>query len=345
MKPAKPRLPEFDIARGVAMLAIIFCHTCMLDYVTDGSQVAIEFCFTFNVALFFIVSGYFTKGTKVTKASLKKDAVSLLLPYAAASASLIVLATVFYLIVGSGALDSFIEWSVAALYGSGAHSAGMPSGVGAVGAIWFLLTLFWSKQLLISIMGMKNPGVWAVLLFLAGMNYGTSFWLPFSLHASLCGVLFMYVGRIAREEGLLKPGSIPIPLVLAIAGIGIYAGLFGGGSYMVENLYPSGYLNVAGGVCLSFLIIKLSREAAVRAAGLVAPLKWVGRRTLPILCMHLLFTMAQGALGSVLIPLTQGLSVVWPFAFALNVAGPVFLVGLLGLLPRPVGRLFGLSTD
>lgn len=99
MKPAKPRLPEFDIARGVAMLAIIFCHTCMLDYVTDGSQMAIEFCFTFNVALFFIVSGYFTKGTKVTKASLKKDAVSLLLPYAAASASLIVLATVFYLIV------------------------------------------------------------------------------------------------------------------------------------------------------------------------------------------------------------------------------------------------------
>lgn len=47
-------MPEFDVAKGVAMLAVIFCYSCMLDQVVDPPQTAIEFCFAFHLATFLL---------------------------------------------------------------------------------------------------------------------------------------------------------------------------------------------------------------------------------------------------------------------------------------------------
>ena len=331
------------MAKGIAMLAVIFCHSCMLDQVVDPPQTAIEFCFTFHLATFFVVSGYFCKATKVTRESLNKDARALLLPYALTSCVVVAMGTCYGTMDGEGVAAAFIDWLKAAFYGSGADTQGMPAGIGSIGAIWYLLAFFWAKQLFVSIMGMRHPGVWAVLLFLTGMNYGGSLWLPFSVQPALCAVLYMYVGRVLHEEGLLERGAIPVPLLLAMIGIGVYAGLYGGGVYMVENKYPVGSLNVIGSLCLAVLLIKLSRVACEHLGGLLRPLELFGSHTLAILCMHLVFLLLWAGINAISRKALGVEFASWPIAFAINVAGPIALVGLLELMPTWIKRAFGLA--
>lgn len=330
------------MAKGVAILAVILCHSCMLDQVEDSPQTLVDFCFTFHLATFFVISGYFCKATKVTKASLAKDARALLVPYVVTSCVVIAMGTVYGAIVGSS--PGFFGWLLAALYGAGSETQGLPAGIGSIGAIWYLLAFFWAKQLLASIMGMKQPGVWALLLFFSGMNYGGSLWLPFSVQPALCGVLFMYVGRLLHDEGLLERGAIPVPLLIAMGGIGLYAGLFGGGAYMVENKYPAGFLNVAGGICLAILLIKMSKVLCNKFARIMRPLELIGRITLPLLCMHLVFLLLWAGI-SALLERRCGLTITsWLPVFAINVAGPLALVGVIGLLPDRLRAMLGLKS-
>ena len=334
-------MPEFDVVKGVAMLAVILCHSCMLDQVEDSPQTLVEFCFTFHLATFFVVSGYFCKATKVTRTSLAKDARRLLVPYVSTSCVVVAMGTI-YGAIGNSA-SGFFGWLLAALYGAGSETQGLPAGIGSIGAIWYLLAFFWAKQLLASIMGMKQPGVWAVFLFFAGMNYGGSLWLPFSVQPALCGVLFMYVGRLLHDEGLLERGAIPVPLLIAMGGIGLYAGLFGGGAYMVENKYPAGFLNVAGGICLAILLIKASKVLCDKFAHAMRPLELIGKITLPLLCMHLVFLLLWAEISALLERRCGVVITSWLPVFAINVAGPLVLVGLLELMPTWVKQTFGLA--
>ena len=153
----------------------------------------------------------------------------------------------------------------------------------------------------------------------------------------------MYVGRVLHDEGLLERGAIPIPLLLAMAGIGVYAGLYGGGVYMVENKYPVGSLNVIGSLCLAVLLIKLSRIACEHFGALLRPLELFGSHTLAILCMHLVFLLLWAGINAIS-RIALGIEFVsWPMAFAINVAGPIALVGLLELMPTWVKQAFGLA--
>ena len=65
-------------------------------------------------------------------------------------------------------LPTVTTWIVAAPYGSGGVFPGMPEGVIAIGAIWYLWALFWGKILLASINDTKWPGILAIALFYRG---------------------------------------------------------------------------------------------------------------------------------------------------------------------------------
>ena len=75
----KKRIAAYDIARGIAMLAVIVGHTN-----TQGMPATIvDFCYSFDMPLFFIISGYFCRpDARLDRGYVLKNARALLLPYA-----------------------------------------------------------------------------------------------------------------------------------------------------------------------------------------------------------------------------------------------------------------------
>ena len=335
----KKRMPEFDVAKAIALVAVMFTHSNIAG--TGGSlfQLARDFCFTFHMPLFFIVSGYFCRQVGVTRASLARDARSLVLPYVVTSAIVVALQAATALSQGGDVLEAVRYWTLTALYGSGSAHAGMPAGIGFIGAIWFLLALFWAKQLLVSIRELDHPGLWAVGLFLVGVSSSDALWLPFAVQPALCAVLFMYVGRVIRERGYLERGALPVPVLCAVAFTGLYAGVYSGGLYMVTNTYPSGFLCVAGGVALSFLLIKACRVLCERCAPLAAPLELYGRNTLPMLCMHLVILDCVQWDGILAFCAAHGLRE-WLVVLLVNFLGALAATLLISVLPRRISGVF-----
>lgn len=141
------RIPSFDIAKAIALGAAIFGHCSFGGAPTS----LVDFSYSFSMPTFFFISGYFCKKEPLGAGAIKKSASSLLIPYAITSALLIfLLAMRAALLPSEQVLPTVATWIVAALYGSGGMFPGMPEGVIAIGAIWYLWALF---------RGQDSPGI------------------------------------------------------------------------------------------------------------------------------------------------------------------------------------------
>lgn len=160
------RIGAFDIAKGVAIIAVIVGHSDMLGVSTDVR----DFCFSFHMPLFFLVSGYFCRpDARLDGALIRKNMRGLVLPYVATCLVIIALAAVKYAIFApEEVLDSTVSWLVAGLYGAGAVFPGVPEGIPAIGAIWFLLALFWARLMIAVARRTPVPLVVVAALFVAG---------------------------------------------------------------------------------------------------------------------------------------------------------------------------------
>ncbi len=281
------RLAAFDIAKGVAMIAVVVGH-CDLLGVPDSIR---DFCFSFHMPLFFIVSGYFLKpATRLDRGFVEKSAKSLLVPYAVTCALVVVLAFLKSLLFlpFADAVQRAADFTLAALWGAGALEVAMPGATVAIGAVWFLLALFWARLFLAAANGTRYP--LAVVLGLFAMGYCTSdaFWLPSSVQAGMCCTLFVYVGQKVREAAVFERGAVSPLLWCAMLLFWLYCGVYCGKLYMVSNTYADGVVvDVVGGVCGALCVVKGAQLASERFPRLLVPLELLGRNTLPVFCMHL----------------------------------------------------------
>ena len=164
------RIRFFDIAKGIAILAVILGHSAIatnLFIPHRTAQVVVAFCFSFHMPLFFILSGYFMHPEK--RFRWMKESKQLLCTYVLTA--LCVLAGVICM----ATLDRedsaivFRQWGMAALYGSGDISNLTLWQVDLrIGAIWFLLALFWARLLLHCLARLPYTPVWVVLCFVVG---------------------------------------------------------------------------------------------------------------------------------------------------------------------------------
>lgn len=164
---------------------------------------------------------------------------------------------------------------------------GMPEGVIGIGAIWYLLALFWAKLLLTSVNQTKWPGLLSLCLFIVGIGTKDYMWLPWSVQPALCAVLFMYVGQKVRQEKLLARGAISPLLWICMFMTWAYCAAFFGHLYMESNSYGNGAIDVIGGICGSLCLLKISELVIARMGPVATFLSWIGRNTLPLFCMHL----------------------------------------------------------
>ena len=167
-----------DVAKAFAIIAVIIGHT------SEIPDILSRIIFSFHMPLFFILSGYFTKDCVNLRKATSKDAKNLLLPYAVTCGMTIVLAAIRALILGQDVVKEIIAWSCASLYGSGTLIADWAAGTRIIGAIWFLLALFFARFFMnyTSKFG-KNQGLVVAIIAYIGWSIGvlfTNFSLPFS---------------------------------------------------------------------------------------------------------------------------------------------------------------------
>ena len=144
------RIRYFDVAKGLTIFCVILSHSAIEAQSVAPSHIAntiISVCFSFHMPLFFILSGYFMHLERDFRWA--KEAKQLLCTYLLTSAAVLLGVTCVATIDHGTRKDVLRQWGDAVLYGSGDISDLTLWPVQLrIGAIWFLLSLFWAHLLL-----------------------------------------------------------------------------------------------------------------------------------------------------------------------------------------------------
>ena len=299
MAEAKARIRYLDIAKGIAILAVIIGHVAIRFVgVSHFAFRVVALCFTFHMPLFFILSGYFMKiGAPF---ALGKEARRLVVPYVVTAIAVVVGIGVTTFVLrdwdaGIGVKRLCMGWANAALFG-GADMVPNPlwPQTTRIGAIWFLLALFWAHLVTKAAGLLKKDWVVTVVTlvcFCAGQVSVRYVFLPWSIQAGLCASPFVWSGHYLRKARVFEPGRLSRPAWAGIVAVWIVAILqfqgFGMGICSYGNTWPMFVLNILGAYAGTLTVVKGSQLVEAHAAGLARLLEVLGQISLPILCVHL----------------------------------------------------------
>jgi fucose 4-O-acetylase-like acetyltransferase len=188
------RETTFDIMKGMGIILMIIGH-CSIP------RFCWHFIFSFHMPLFFMISGFFFKPKPVLQ-RLKIDFRRLIIPYLFICGVLIVCGFIKDMIKNLG-FDNTQYYVIASLWGSGTSKISnvLWADLPRIGAIWFLLALFWSR-VFFSYIGNGTRYIHTIIIiFIAVIStlICQYVFLPFSLLPGLSALLFYYLGYLANK--------------------------------------------------------------------------------------------------------------------------------------------------
>ncbi len=335
------RLGYIDIAKCIAIVGIIVGHMGLVfssPKVTGGMPgELVAFVFTFHLPVFLVVSGFFFSQEAQADGRLaKKGALGLLLPYVVTSLLIIAGCVAVAHIHGLVRKDELVRWSQAALWGAGSKTDLALWNVERIGGIWYLPALFWAQLVVATthrLDGLTRLLVLAICTAAAAVS-ARYVWLPLSIQSGLGCALYLYVGMLARKLGAFDRKLSPFVLVLFLATWGYEFALHGGGSLAMQ-IYPLGAITVLGGLCATFVIVRVSRVLELHSGQVSRFMQWIGRNTLPILCAHILEDnmLRWGQIGAWFCGLTGNWAGTWIVVLALRFAVDALLVAAFYAIP------------
>lgn len=292
---AGKRIGFFDVAKAIAMIMVIVGHVAIrFAPGARGSSYLVALAFSFHLPLFFVVSGYFVHVDRPF--DVRKELRSLVVPYVVTAAAVVAGVCISNLLLHDwgSTRDLLLGWASAAIYGATSvpGNALWPQ-TARIGAIWFLLALFWARLLVIYISRARAPWLWVLVCYLVGYVSSRYVFLPLDIQSGLCAVIFVYFGRWLRERRLLEEGRIPTWGWILLTWVWMFAvdhfvgfgmGMCDYGPDVVDMVR-----NIAGGLAGSMCMIGLcaSLERTGRTGGVWPLMVRVGQITLPIMCVHL----------------------------------------------------------
>lgn len=188
------RIAYLDIAKGIAIFCVIIGHM--------DNRVIQNIVFSFHMPLFFLLAGFFIKRVKPWTEIVPQKARRLLLPYALTCGFVILFATLRHMAAGKWYMipGDARDWFLASLYGSGSvHS--MIFDIQPIGAVWFLLAMFFGLLLYNWVLQRRHQMIWSVLLFVVAYGAARVCWLPWSILPGMTAVLFVHIGHLAYTGG------------------------------------------------------------------------------------------------------------------------------------------------
>lgn len=287
------RQKTFDIARGIAMLGVIWGHF-MSPYGT-------VYLYTFNLPLFFVASGYFLKDPESSGMSPKdftaRNAKKLLLPYLITGAIIVIL-KIFS--------NEFIPYLKAFFFGSGLKPKNALFDAPFIGPIWFLPALFFALLTvwfsLFAARALKKKALAPVFIMaLSALAYFTSqvLFLPFSFQAGMVLSLYVYLGFLVKTGiGYIKEKGINLRteyFVVAFTLLITISYLFIRGEetaiLFCINEYPRGLMDLFGSMCVILTVILFSHLSLQHIPFVSDALSFIGKNSFPIFLIHAVDTM------------------------------------------------------
>ena len=265
------RQPSFDIMKGIGIIAMIVGHIT----VTGISR----YIYLWHMPLFFLISGYFFR-EKEMKECVKSNAKALLIPY-------LIAATLLALFTSALALTGHDVNAKNAILGIFVGAESIQDSIFSdyqVGAIWFLLALFWCRVTYNFLINRYSGGVILTISVIA-TYLGSKMFIPTDLLQGLSVMVFFIIGHEAKKRELLSMRLTPVVCVLGLAAITASAST-GFPISMATCDYAYYPINVLGAVFATYFIYLLScRLTMCKGSSILA---FLGRISLLILCVHLL---------------------------------------------------------
>ncbi len=269
-----------DAAKAIAIIAIVVGHTICIDEI-PYVHAAIN---SFHVPAFFIIAGFFVRDMGL-KSAVRKYAGQYLWPYLVTCVMVCVVGLARAAFKGGDAVCVWLsEVSLSALWGSGLQTKVLWGKMPAIGAIWFLLALFWAKCIVsVSLKRMRllEAVSLIVAVYCVGIVASRYILLPWSMLSGMEAALLVMVGYLIRRYEILER-AYAVRWFVWVALVAVCVG------NIALNNYVSmvrGYMgvNVVGIFCSlveTIGIICLCHRFKIRMA-------WTGANTLYILCAHL----------------------------------------------------------
>lgn len=263
---------QLDITRGIAIVLMILGH-CMLF----GETVR-YIIFSFHMPLFFIFSGYFFRD-KPIKDIVNSGLSRLVKPYLIYA---IIIEVLLKLLNMKGCITGLIEILFA--HGGPKYTMIFPTET-YLGAIWFLMAIFWCKIFYAIIFNYCKNNICLSLIIVFAISWlaiyvGKYFInMPFGILTGASGLAFYGVGQILRRLSS-KFVYIAIPIWLVAVSFHLTSVDMVNFDYL---FYPFDFICALGGSLLVFLISGFfAKKVKTRF------LATFGAYSLEILCIHFL---------------------------------------------------------
>ena len=275
MASGNNRIDTFDIMKFFGIIMVIVGH--MTHYFENV-------IFSFHMPLFFIVAGYFYH-VKDIRDSFAKDVKHLIYPYILTAMAVVLTYTIFSLVKENVNVK---YWLVAMLYGNGStnHSSPLLADVPAIGAIWFLLALFWCKNIynVICHYSKKPLSVSFLLSCVAIVLDRYVINLPFAIIPGVGALMFYAFGNYVKKKG----GFLELnPLICVVCILTWIASFLTSEMSMVRCYYHDFPVNIIGAIGGTYFLFLVSNLLATCNFPLRKVIVGGGKNSLTFLCIHL----------------------------------------------------------
>lgn len=274
----KNRIDYLDVSKGIGMICVILGHLS-IGWINT-------IVFTFHMPLFFIIGGFFIKKSSDSTMVIKKVR-QLIVPYIFTCLIIVVLAFVKDMIMGEygSVIQDILSWLYAAIYGSG-NNYTTPFYIKSIGAIWFLLAMFFAQVMYNFLLDKKYCIVAILLCVIFGFITVRYVYLPWSIQSGMFALVFVHTGHVMRQKKILENQNLKtlfVSLVIWLFCMYLDKGRF----YLVGNYSKNLVIDILGGISGSYFVIGCSRKV-LEITWIGYALKMFGKYSLIILCLHLI---------------------------------------------------------
>lgn len=291
-KMKKQRVIEFDLMKGVGIILMMLAHLVF----TDGMPK--HFIHSFHMPLFLIIAGVFAKDIEDIpsfKDYTRKNAKRLLLPYVVTMLMLCAWGIIQSIIKHD--ISFFLRHLFSMLTASG---DGWQSQWGLIfaGPIWFLVALFWVRELFYGIQmacrrisKYKDALILSICILLSILSVLIHPYLPalpFCILQSFAALGFYAVGWYIHHHPMPKWVYLMCVLVWPFAVM--YGGI--GIDSLTIKYFPLSFIGACGGTYVIYLLCKAWSNVINKlcskhqSSNIVTLLTWCGIHSLLILCVH-----------------------------------------------------------
>lgn len=322
-----------DLMKGIAIIMMMLAH---LVFDTGMTKQIIH---AVHMPLFLIVAGIFAKDISSIASFWQftmKNAKRLLLPYAV---TMLMLCVWGALLTYTKHDISYVIRHLLSMLTASADGWHTQWGLIYAGPIWFLIALFWVREIFYGIqrasMRIKYQdelilGICILLSVISVIVHPYMLSLPFCIMQSFTALGFYAVGWYIHRHPM--PWWVYALCVVAWPFAMMY-GYVGIDSCSV-NLYPLSFIGACGGTYVIYLLCKAWGNVINKinikhnTSNIVTPLTWCGVYSLPILCMHD-FLIYSDLLNSIMLRIPYGGPLVWGGALAVVLAFIVLRIPII----------------